>query len=86
MNGWTSRAQVRDEAARRCLEWNKIKKKKKKNEVGRRREGGGQGWRGIPPFTSIARRQALPLPHPFLLILAAAAGRVSSCGSSRMTD
>lgn len=85
MNGW-SRAQVRDEAARRCLEWNKIKKKEKKK--GGRKEERGWGWgrRGIPPFTSIAHRQALPLPHPFLLILAVAAGRVSSCGSSRMTD
>lgn len=36
MNGWTSRAQVRDEAARRCLQWNKIKKEEKKEEGGKR--------------------------------------------------
>lgn len=38
MNGWTNRAQVRDEAARCCLEWNKIKKKEKKEE------GGSEGF------------------------------------------
>lgn len=64
MNGWTSRTQVRDEAARRCLEWNKIKKKKKKNEVGRRSEGGGGGGGGF--LLSQASHAGRQSPSPTL--------------------